>query len=227
MRFSVVIPAINEAASIRRAARSAWDAGACEVIVSDGGSHDCTTDLAAAENCRIVSASRGRARQQNAGAAAASGDVLLFLHADGALAPQIGQQIAAVFAHPRTITCAFRQRIEADSIAYRWLECGNAQRVRWLGVAYGDQAICVRNCVFQELGGFPDVPLLEDLILMRSLRRRTWPLLLDGPVYVSPRRWQKHGIAGQTLRNWTILMQFAAGATLERLAASYRRHDQP
>lgn len=226
MRFSVVIPVLNEAASIRRAARSAWEAGAAEVIVADGGSSDNTVALAANENCRIVTAPHGRARQQNAGAALAGGDVLLFLHADGALAPQVGAQLAVAFRRPGVLCGAFRQRIEAASLAYRWLELGNAERVRWLGMPYGDQAICVRREAFQELGGFPEAPLLEDLLLMCTLRRRSWPVLLPGPVYVSPRRWQRHGVVRQTLCNWGILLRYACGVHPDQLAELYRRHDQ-
>lgn len=226
MQFSVVIPALNEAASIGRAARSAWEAGAAEVIVADGGSDDETVKLAAKEDCRVVSAPHGRARQQNAGAARATAHVLLFLHADAALVPQVGAQLAEAFSNPRVLSCALKQRIEARGLAYRLLERGNAERVRWLGLPYGDQAIAVRREVFQQLGGFPDVPLLEDLLLMRQLRRRSWPVLLPGPVFVSPRRWQKHGLASQTLRNWGILLRYACGIPPARLAESYRRNDQ-
>lgn len=228
MRFSVIIPALNEATCIVRAAQSAWRAGASEVIVADGGSSDRTVALARAEGCRVVQSPPGRARQQNAAAGLATGDVLVFLHADGALGEEVGRQLAATFSRPSTIACAFRQRIDANGWGYRWLEWGNAQRVRWLGLPYGDQAISIRRNSFAELGGFPDVPLLEDLLLMRALRRlRTWPLLLPGPVHVSPRRWERQGILRQTLRNWGILVRFAAGASPASLAALYRRHDQP
>ncbi|HUE69394.1 MAG TPA: TIGR04283 family arsenosugar biosynthesis glycosyltransferase [Pirellulaceae bacterium] len=226
MHFSVVIPALNEAAAIGRAARSAWEAGALEVIVADGGSDDETAREAAKENCRVVSALRGRARQQNAGARLATGDVVLFLHADAALAPQVGAQLTEAFANPRVLSCALKQRIEAGGLAYRCLERGNAERVRWLGIPYGDQAIGVRREGFQQFGGFPDVPLLEDLLLMRQLRRQSWPVLLDGPVFVSPRRWQEHGVVRQTLRNWGILARFACGIPPARLADLYRRHDE-
>ncbi|MEX2176938.1 MAG: TIGR04283 family arsenosugar biosynthesis glycosyltransferase [Pirellulaceae bacterium] len=225
MQFSVVIPALNEGATIRRAARSAWEAGASQVIVADGGSDDETAELAERENCRVALAPRGRARQQNAGAALATADVLLFLHADAALAPEVGAQLAAAFANPRVLSCAFQQRIEARGRAYRWLERANAQRVRWLGLPYGDQALGVRREVFEQLGGFPDVPLLEDLLLMRQLRQRSWPLLLPGPVFVSPRRWQQQGLIRQTLSNWGILTGYACGIPPAKLAAWYRRHD--
>lgn len=226
MRFSVIIPALNEAALIGRAVRSAWEAGAAEVIVADGGSSDDTIAIALKENCRVVRAPPGRAVQQNAGARAASGDVLLFLHADAALAPNVRDQLAGAFQADNVICGALRQRIEAEGWIYRWLERGNALRVTWRGSPYGDQAIFVRRKAFLEAGSFPEVPLLEDLLLMQRLRRRSWPVLLPGPVYVSPRRWQRHGVLGQTLRNWSILARFSCGASPEKLARHYRRHDQ-
>jgi hypothetical protein len=109
---------------------------------------------------------------------------------------------------------------------YRCLDRGNAARVRWRGSAYGDQAIWMRRQLFFDLGGFPDVPLLEDLLLMRRFRRRAWPVLLPGPLHVSARRWQRHGVMRQTLRNWSILAAHACGASPQRLAHWYRRHDQ-
>lgn len=226
MRFSVIIPALNEVEHIRRAVVSAWQAGAGEVIVADGGSSDQTAALAAGAGARVIAAPRGRARQQNAAAAAADGDVLLFLHADNHLHPDVGRQLSA--AVRRGAACgALRQEIEAIGWAYRWLETGNAQRVRWLGLPYGDQGIFVRRQVFGEAGGFPEVPLLEDLLLMRRLNGRHWPALLPGPVYVSPRRWQRHGIAAQTLHNWGILARYCCGAPLETLAASYYAPRRP
>ena len=131
----------------------------------------------------------------------------------------------AAFASSRIVCTALRQRIEAEGWAYRWLERGNAERVRWLGLPYGDQAIAVRKVAFDAIGGFPDVPLLEDLLLMRRQRKQSWPVLLEGPVYVSPRRWQRHGILRQTLRNWGILAGYACGIPPAQLAAWYGRHD--
>lgn len=226
MRFSVVIPALNEAAVIRRAALSAWEAGASEVIVADGGSGDETAALAAACGCRVTGAPCGRASQQNAGAHLATSDVLLFLHADGVLAPQVGGQLDDALSRRRAVWGAFRQRIEAPHWIYRWLETGNAQRVMWLGMPYGDQALFVRRQVFHELGGFAQVPLMEDVLLSQRLRRRSWPVLLSGPVCVSPRRWQRAGVMRQTVRNWLLVAAFSCGVSPQQLAAWYRRHDQ-
>jgi rSAM/selenodomain-associated transferase 2 len=226
VRFSVVIPALNEAEVIRRAALSAWGAGASEVIVADGGSDDQTAVIAAACGCRVTSAPRGRASQQNAGAYLATGDVLVFLHADGALAPQVGRQLDDALSGQRAVWGAFRQSIEAPHWIYRWLETGNAQRAMWLGMPYGDQALFMRRQVYRDLGGFAQVPLMEDVLLSQRLRRRSWPVLLSGPVYVSPRRWQLAGVMRQTVRNWLLVAAFSCGVSPHRLAAWYRRHDQ-
>jgi rSAM/selenodomain-associated transferase 2 len=227
VRLSVVIPALNEAENIARAVESAWHAGAGEVIVVDGGSDDGTAEIARRLRCTLLTAPRGRAVQQNAGARAATGDALLFLHADNHLAsPDIADQISTCLADHRRIHGALRQRIESPGLGYRLLEGGNVARVRWFGLPYGDQAIFVRRDTFLELGGFPDEPLLEDLILMQELRRKAWPALLPGPVVVSPRRWQKHGVVGQTARNWWLLARHTCGAKPANLARYYRRHDR-
>jgi rSAM/selenodomain-associated transferase 2 len=221
MLVSVIIPALNEADQIVRAVNSAREGGADEVIVADGGSTDETCRLAAQNGAQIVSAPRGRAIQQNAGAAAARGDLLLFLHADNWLGSQaIGQVRTACL---RRIKCCggFEQRIEARPSVYRLLERGNAERIRWLGLAYGDQALFVTRDLFDQAGGFPAEPFLEDVLLMQRLRRISWPLLLPGPVHVSPRRWEARGVLRQTVRNWAILAAFSLGASPRRLAGWY------
>jgi rSAM/selenodomain-associated transferase 2 len=195
------------------------------VLVVDGGSQDGTAAVAARLNCTLLAAPRGRALQQNAGASAAKGDVLLFLHADNWLAADdIKQQVAAALANPRRLHGALRQRIDGSGMGYRLLERGNAARVRCFGLPYGDQAIFVRRDAFESLGGFPSVPLLEDLILMQGLRRLAWPALLSGPVGVCARRWQRRGIVGQTLRNWWLLARHTLGASPQSLAGHYPRH---
>jgi rSAM/selenodomain-associated transferase 2 len=227
VQLSVIIPAINEATHIGRAVKSAWNAGANEVLVADGGSSDDSAQLAAAAGARVIVSPPGRAAQQNVAAREATGDVLLFLHADNALPANAIAQIKTAMQQSKVLHGAFRQRIEAPVIGYRLLERGNAARVRWLGLPYGDQAIFIRRSVFEDAGGFPEVPLMEDLILMQRLRRRAWPVLLPGPVLVSPRRWQRHGILRQTLRNWRLTAAYSLGSTPQQLAESYRRHDLP
>lgn len=224
MDISIIIPALNEAENIARAVRRAWEASAAEVIVVDGASADGTAELARAAGATTVESPPGRARQQNAGARQARGDVLLFLHADCWLAPAACEQIAAALAESRIECGAFRQRIEAEGRLFRWLERGNAWRAQRRGLPYGDQAIFIRRSTFEALGGFPEVRLMEDVMLMRLLRRRSWPALLPGPLHVSPRRWQKHGMIRQTVRNWLLLSAFRLGVHPDRLAAFYAPH---
>jgi rSAM/selenodomain-associated transferase 2 len=169
----------------------------------------------------VLSGSRGRAVQQNLGAAHATGDVLLFLHADTWLAASGCRQIDEALREERTRCGAFRQRIEAEPVAYRLLERGNAWRARRWGLPYGDQGLFVRRETFQEAGGFPEVQLMEDWLLMRRLRRIAWPVVLPGPLHVSPRRWQRHGIVRQTLRNWALVAAATAGVSPHRLAQFY------
>lgn len=222
----MIIPAWNESSNIRNCVESAWHAGAAEVIVADGGSEDDTAEICRSLSCRLIAAPRGRAVQQNAGAAVASGDVLLFLHADNRLASDdIGRQVERTLRNSRRVHGAMRQRIDAPGLSYRMLERGNAERVRWLGLPYGDQAIFVRREAFVAAGGFPNEPLLEDLLLMQKLRREAWPALIDGPVVVSSRRWQRRGVVTQTLHNWRILARHAWGVAPSELAREYRRHD--
>ena len=221
MKYSVIIPVLNEEATIAEAIERAWSAGAGEVIVCDGGSRDATVRRAAALPCRLIHSSPGRAVQQNAAAAAAVGDVLVFLHADCWLEPGGLEPIAAGLADGRTAGGAFRQRIDAAGLIYRLLERGNACRVRWLRLPYGDQGIFVRRDVFESLGRFPQIPLMEDVRFMRAFRRRWRPLLLPGPLHVSARRWQRSGPIRQTLRNWSLLAAEACGVPPDRLQRYY------
>lgn len=223
---SVVIPAINEAAVIERAVQSVGRE-AMETIVVDGGSRDQTPLLAVQAGAQVLQSLPGRARQQNAGASAAKGDVLLFLHADNFLSPMaVAQVIRQIDSQPGTCWGAMRQRILDDSIAYRLLEWGNAMRVKLRHLPFGDQAIFIRRDVFEQVGGFPDQPLMEDLLLSSRLRRMSRPCLIEGPVYVDARRWRQRGPWRQTIRNWHLQWRHACGATPAELALRYPRHDR-
>ncbi len=226
MRVSILIPTINEEARIATAVEQALAAGGHEVLVIDAGSTDRTCQLAEQAGAAIWQSEPGRARQQNLGAHHAQGDVLLFLHADTFLAAGAVQQITAALADDRVQWGAFEQCLDASAWIYRCIEYGNGLRVRCRGIAYGDQGIWLRRTFFERLGGFANVPLLEDLLLAQAARKQAWPVLLPGPLWVSARRWQRHGVVRQTMRNWSILLAHACGASPESLARRYRRHDR-
>jgi rSAM/selenodomain-associated transferase 2 len=224
MNISIIVPALNEELNIAAAVERAWQTQPAEVIVVDGGSRDSTINIARSAGADVIESLPGRARQQNAGARRAAGDVLLFLHADTWLAPAGLVQIKAALADERVLCGAFHQQIDAAEPLYRWLERGNAWRALRRGLPYGDQGIFVRHSVFQEQGGFPELQLMEDVMFMRQLRRRTRPVLLPGPLHVSARRWQRHGVIRQTARNWLLLAAARLGVHPDRLARFYKPH---
>ncbi|EMI22010.1 glycosyl transferase, group 2 family protein [Rhodopirellula maiorica SM1] len=218
--ISVVIPTLNEAATIENAVRSAIDAGATEIIVCDGGSEDQTTDVAAdAGASKIIRSISGRGIQLNAGAVFASREVVLFLHADSLLGESCLQQICDV---PDLVWGAFEQHIAHPRSAYRLIEKGNAARVRFRGMAFGDQAIFVRRETYKKVGGFEEIELMEDVAFSRTMRAIAKPVLLPGPVTISARRWEQRGIVMQTLRNWNLQCRYRLGASPRQLAKRYR-----
>ncbi len=218
--ISVVIPTMNEVRSIAACIESARVAGATQIIVVDGGSSDGTLEAARqAGATEVVGSGRGRGVQLNHGAAVASGQMILFLHADNQLGNECLNQICQ---SADVIWGAFRQRIDSPRALFRIIEQGNAMRVTWLGKPFGDQAVFVRRDVFEQQGGFAAIPLMEDVELAQRLRRIAGPLLLDGPVTISARRWQENGVLRQTVRNWTIQAAYRLGIPAERLARYYR-----
>jgi len=221
MPTSIIIPTLNEAANIAARIGKARLLDPVEIIVVDGGSDDGTC-AAAADADRVLSAPRGRAPQQNAGAAASCGDTLLFLHADCWLGPEAFSQVERALTDGLCAGGCFRQSIDARGWRYRWLERGNALRVGLWGLAYGDQGIFVRREVFNRLGGFPSLALMEDLFFMKRLRRAGRIALLDGPLHVSARRWEEQGVFRQTARNWWMTALAGVGVSPNTLAGRYQ-----
>jgi rSAM/selenodomain-associated transferase 2 len=226
--IGVVIPAWNEAAAIERTIRSVSAAG--EIIVVDGGSVDRTCEIAASLGARVIVSERpGRGLQLATGAAVCDLPVLLFLHGDCFLEdadnskPSPLQQICDALNRDRDRGWgAMRQRIDAPQKIFLVVAWGNALRVKFWAMAFGDQAIFVRRDWYLHAGGFEPVPLMEDVRLSRRLRRRDWPLLVDGPVVISPRRWQLRGVIRQTLLNWSLQVAHRLGVSPTRLRDFYR-----
>ena len=228
MRLSVIIPALNEEANIALAVERANALAPHEVLIADGGSCDRTVEIARELPCRVIESPRGRARQQNAAADKATGDVLLFLHADSWLAPKGAEQIERTLRRsPRIPGGVFWHRFDSPRCGFRLIELGDALRVCTTRIGFGDQGVFLRRSVFQHLGGFPDVPLMEDVLLMRRLRCVGRLAFLPGPVHTSARRHEKHGLIRQTLRNWFLLSAERLGVPLERLSSQYMLHFRP
>jgi rSAM/selenodomain-associated transferase 2 len=217
---SVVIPTLNERDAVGACIESAFNAGASEVIVSDGGSQDDTPNRAAeAGATKVIRSLPGRGTQLNSGATFASKEFVLFLHADNLLGPECLQQICDA----EDVTWgAFRQQISSSRPVFRLLEFGNALRVRLRNVPFGDQAVFVRRSVYKQQGGFDEIPLMEDVQFAKVMRRIAPAKLLPGPVAISARRWEKTGVVRQTLRNWKIQVAYSCGVSPDRLRQWYR-----
>ena len=166
----MIIPTLNERANIENAVARALEAGVEEVIVVDGGSTDGTAEAAEAAGARVLRTAPGRGIQQNAGARAARGNVLLFLHADTSLPGDFPARVAQVLAKPDVSGGAFRFRVDGPGRGLRWIERMVEWRCRLWQTPYGDQALFTAAETFRSVGGFPDAPLLEDYELVRRLR---------------------------------------------------------
>jgi len=214
---TVVIPALDEGPRIRAAVASA--AAEAEVIVVDGGSSDETVREAASAGARVITGPRGRASQMQAGAREARGDWLLFLHADTRL--EAGWRDALLALTARFVGGAFRLRLDSPRARYRLIEAAVRLRCAAFALPYGDQAIFVRRGAFFGCGGFADVPILEDVDLVRRLRR-SGPLAFPAVHAVtSARRWEERGFLRTTILNWIVVVLGSAGFPRRRLARLY------
>ena len=220
MSVSVIIPTWNEERCLGETLRLLRGLGPHEVIVADGGSTDATCHVARAAD-RLLQGARGRAAQMNRGAAHAGGDVLLFLHADCALEPGALGAAEESLRGRRVVAGCFRMTVAAAAPVYRLIDACATARVRLTGLVYGDQGLFVRREVFERVGGFPPLRLMEDVYLSRALRRLGRVVVAPRRIFVSPRRWQRQGVVRQTLRNWALTGLAAAGAHPDRLAAFY------
>jgi rSAM/selenodomain-associated transferase 2 len=217
-RLTVVVPALNEAPGIAAClgGLAPLRARGHEVIVVDGGSTDGTSDIAAALADRVIGAPRGRAAQMNAGAKAAQGDALLFLHADTRLPPDADRRVAdALVAHAWG---RFDIAIDSEDPRLAVIAYFMNRRSRLTGIATGDQAIFVRRDAFP---GFPPIALMEDVAFSRSMKRVSPPACVTARVVTSPRRWERHGVARTVLLMWRLRYDYWRGADPDELAGRY------
>ena len=223
--LSVIIPVLNEAAGIRSQleALQLLRAKGATVIVVDGGSEDSTAERAGPLVDLVTYSPRGRAVQMNAGARASSGEVLLFLHADTALPCSAFERIHEVI-RSGAIWGRFDVRIDGTHPLLRIVERMMNWRSRLSGIATGDQAIFVRREVFERIGGYPELPLMEDIVLSKTLKRIAPPACLRECVVTSGRRWESHGLMRTILLMWRLRTEFYFGADPDELAVRYGYH---
>jgi rSAM/selenodomain-associated transferase 2 len=220
MNLSVIIPTLNEESCLAETLCHLRERRPHEILVVDGGSSDATCAIAS-RDAILLQGPRGRAAQMNHGARNASGEGLLFLHADCWLEERALEAAAACLQRRGVAAGCFRMRVNATGLVYRSIDAAATARVRLTGLVYGDQGLFLTRRQFEEVGGFPPVRLMEDVLISKELRRRGRIEVASRRIFVSPRRWHHQGAIRQTLRNWTLTALAAGGVDPDRLAAFY------
>jgi rSAM/selenodomain-associated transferase 2 len=222
MKLSIVMPVLNEAGGIEAAllALAPMRARGAEIIVVDGGSSDGTAALASPLADKVLTAMRGRAAQMNAGASAAHGDVLVFLHADTRLPEHADVLISDAVARSGRAWGRFDVRFDSGGVLHIVATLMNL-RSRMTGICTGDQALFVTIAAFEHVGGFPNLPLMEDVTMSARLKRVSRPLCLHARVITSGRRWRRHGLWRTILLMWRLRIAYFFGADPLRLAKAY------
>lgn len=219
MSISVIIPTLNEESVLEHTLKSIGRGD--EIIVVDGGSSDSTREIANDFTEKVILSERGRGAQMDRGAREASGDMLLFLHADTSLPANWRGCIENALKDDRVIGGGFSLKIDSKGFSFRLIEAVANIRAKYLGLIYGDQAIFVRRDALFSAGGFMGLPLMEDVDFIRRIRKKGKVLLLDADVSTSPRQWQKKGVLKTTIRNLFFLSLYYAGVSPQRLYRLY------
>ncbi|MEH2196603.1 MAG: TIGR04283 family arsenosugar biosynthesis glycosyltransferase [Nostoc sp.] len=222
-RISIIIPTLNEAGNIKEAIATTEPNTNIEVIIVDGGSKDDTIEIAKSLNVKVISSSPSRAVQMNTGAIAATGDILLFLHADTRLPIGFDEMIRTALQQPGNVAGAFKLQIDASLFSLRWVELGVNLRSHFCQMPYGDQAIFLTKEIFQQIGGFPEFPIMEDFELIRRLKPIGRIVIISTPVLTSARRWLQKGVFKTTLLNQIVIIAYFLGVSPERISRWYRR----
>ena len=219
-KISIIIPILNEAKILDKTLSQLQpELGHHELIIVDGGSTDNSACIAEKYG-EVITSARGRAKQLNAGAAAATGDILLFLHADIWLEPGALVAIETALSSDY-IGGGFRQKIDGKNLLYRPIEIAGNIRGKYLKVFYGDSGIFLARTDFEKIGGFPNLPILEEMEFSKGLRKLGKTTLIVPHIHLSARRWKAKGIIRTTLNNWLITWLYFIGVSPEKLAKLY------
>ena len=220
--ISIIIPVLNEAAIVGRTIEQLSQHSELEIIVVDGGSQDNTATIAQQKAHQVITDRRGRAAQMNAGANIAQGDILLFLHADTLLPVDFVELVVKTLAQSGVIAGAFELTIAGKARSLRWIEMLVKLRSHLLSLPYGDQAIFISSSSFSKLGGFAELPIMEDFEFIKRARKQGRIAIAPGVVITSDRRWQKLGIWQTTLINQLIILGYYLGVSPQKLNHFYR-----
>jgi rSAM/selenodomain-associated transferase 2 len=221
VNISVIVPVLNEEKTIATTLVALIALAPHEIIVVDGGSTDRTAEICRQFNAKTMASSRGRAQQMNYGACHASGDVLLFLHADTRLPDSAFRDIAAALSDPHCLGGRFDVELEGEHWMLKFIAAMINARSRLSKIGTGDQAIFVRRSVFEEIGGYPEIPLMEDIAFCRTLKGMGEIACLTSRVLTSGRRWEIDGVWRTILKMWTLKLLYLAGVPPNRLKQYY------
>lgn len=210
--ISIIIPTLNEEKVIRHCLDTVTNVPGIEVIIADGGSTDRTEEIVGQyRDVKVVSSEMGRSIQMNNGAGYASGDILLFLHADCVLPREVVLNIRNVFGSSSFVGGAFKIRLLSDKFLYRLIEKGINFRSTAFKLPYGDQGLFVKRSIFEALGGFREMPNCEDIDFICRLKKCGNIVILNEEIFSSTRRWRNNGILKTTFRNQLILASYISG----------------
>jgi len=226
VKFSIIVPALQESDKINslveQVERLECSENA-EIIVVDGNPNGDTIQVIRSDRVKKLVAPKGRARQMNAGASIAKGEILIFLHADTELPRNALRTINSAMAQGRYVGGAFELGIDSHKIEYKLLARWASLRCRLTRIPYGDQAIFVKRDYFNALGGYRDMPLMEDVELMRGIKRRGDKIcIVPEQVRTSPRRWEQEGFVYVNVRNAFLFFSYILGVSPEKLASFYK-----